>query len=92
MRKGSHHTPEAKAKVGAANRGRVMPPGFGARISAILMGNRRADGNQNARKVTTSMRAEIWRLKREEGLGCRRIGKRLGVDKSTVQNVFKGKH
>lgn len=90
-RLGAKQSASAKAKVSAANKGRKRSPEFRAELAARMLGNRRADGNQNARKVTPEIRVRINQL-RADGLGCRRIAKAVSLSKKTVLNVWKGRH
>lgn len=91
MQPGSSHNESAKKLVGLQNRGRKHRLWAKRKISASLIGNKRAIGNQNARKVTPKMRAEIHRLLATK-LGKRKIAKLVGVDKKTIINVAHGRH
>lgn len=88
-RRGAKQTEACKAKVSAANRGRVRTAEFRAALSRTLVGNQRAAGNQSARKVTEAVLERI-RTMRAEGLGFRKIAASLGLDKKTIKVNFRG--
>jgi transposase-like protein len=58
--------------------------------SRVLKGNKRAYGNQNRRLAEDKIK-EVMDL-RDLGLGCRRIAAMVGVNKTTVLNIFNKKY
>ena len=75
----------------AANLGRKHTTEQNARKSRGMIGNKRAIGNSNARKVTSVIKAKIHELV-DSGLGSYRIGHIVGLSKKTIINVRKGVH
>lgn len=90
-RRGSKQTDACKAKVSAANKGRVVSEEVKAKISARSKGNLHCVGKQNALKVTPEIKSFILKL-RLDGVGCRRIAKITGLNKTTILNVFNQKY
>lgn len=56
---------------------------------ALNSPQRRGEAHQNA-KLTEEQVREILRLRREVGLGCRRIGKLMGLSHYTVRDILDG--
>lgn len=90
-RLGTTQSDVCKEKVSIANKGRVHTVTARRRISESLIGNKRSNGNQNARKVTPQIRAQIHALLAKK-LGKRKIGGFVGLSKKTVMNVANGVH
>lgn len=90
-RKGSKQSESCKMKVSRANTGKRRSEKSKTLISKSLLRNRRALGNKNRRKVTPEIRDRINEL-RAFGLGCRRIARIVGLNKTTILNVFNGRY
>jgi group I intron endonuclease len=90
-RRGAIQSAACKAKVSAANKGRKRSPQTRLKIKAALLGNTYSAGKLNALKVTPDILKRIQDL-RQQGFGCRRIASALGLNKTTILNVFNAKH
>lgn len=91
-RLGARHSEASKARMSEAQRARGArhTDASRAEIGAASVGNRYAAGNANARKVTPEVRGRIDDL-RGQGMGCRRIARATGLNKTTILNVFNGR-
>lgn len=59
-------------------------------ISKALLGNCYGKSNQNKRKVTKEIYNKVLEL-RTLGLGCRKISATVGLNKTTILNIFNNK-
>ena len=86
MKPGSHHTPEARALIGAASRGHKTSDEQKAKLSAIMR-QRLADPDIRARhgqaarlaRLTTEQRADYFALRHKLGMSRAEALAALGV-------------
>lgn len=81
---------ETREKLRISHLGQKVSKQERERRRMSMQGNQFGLGNLNKRKVTQEIYDQVLLLK-TQGLGCRRIAKLIGLNKTTVLNIFNNK-